>query len=135
MAGWYQFQVPCSLPREGYKTFFHTLYQDNIPLFIFSAGIGDILEEIIRQMNVLHPNVHIVSNYMDFDEEVSETPLCCLGSGAGNPPVEQGAVGRARSLTPRSPALLYGLFSRDLFSGAWRAVGSLPRVPGGHRLS
>ncbi|XP_040857267.1 7-methylguanosine phosphate-specific 5'-nucleotidase [Ochotona curzoniae] len=55
--------------REGYKTFFHTLYQDNIPLFIFSAGIGDILEEIIRQMNVLHPNVHIVSNYMDFDEE------------------------------------------------------------------
>ncbi|XP_058532399.1 7-methylguanosine phosphate-specific 5'-nucleotidase [Ochotona princeps] len=55
--------------REGYKMFFHTLYQDNIPLFIFSAGIGDILEEIIRQMNVLHPNVHIVSNYMDFDEE------------------------------------------------------------------
>uniref|UniRef100_A0A5F9CJW3 5'-nucleotidase n=3 Tax=Oryctolagus cuniculus TaxID=9986 RepID=A0A5F9CJW3_RABIT len=55
--------------REGYQTFFHTLHHAGIPLFIFSAGIGDVLEEIIRQMNVLHPNVHIVSNYMDFDED------------------------------------------------------------------
>uniref|UniRef100_A0A673V617 5'-nucleotidase, cytosolic IIIB n=1 Tax=Suricata suricatta TaxID=37032 RepID=A0A673V617_SURSU len=58
--------------REGYKTFFNTLYQNNVPLFIFSAGIGDILEEIIRQMKVFHPNIHIVSNYMDFDEDVAE---------------------------------------------------------------
>ncbi|XP_021575205.1 7-methylguanosine phosphate-specific 5'-nucleotidase isoform X3 [Carlito syrichta] len=55
--------------REGYKTFFNTLYHHNIPLFIFSAGIGDILEEIIRQMQVFHPNIHVVSNYMDFDED------------------------------------------------------------------
>ncbi|XP_062967483.1 7-methylguanosine phosphate-specific 5'-nucleotidase isoform X2 [Cynocephalus volans] len=55
--------------REGYKTFFNTLYHNNIPLFIFSAGIGDILEEIIRQMKVFYPNVHIVSNYMDFNED------------------------------------------------------------------
>ncbi|KAM6163573.1 7-methylguanosine phosphate-specific 5'-nucleotidase [Rhynchocyon petersi] len=55
--------------REGYKVFFNTLFHHDIPLFIFSAGIGDILEEIIRQMNVLHPNIHIVSNYMDFDEK------------------------------------------------------------------
>ncbi|XP_006901703.1 PREDICTED: 7-methylguanosine phosphate-specific 5'-nucleotidase [Elephantulus edwardii] len=54
--------------REGYKLFFNTLFRHNIPLFIFSAGIGDILEEIIRQMKVFHPNIHIVSNYMDFDE-------------------------------------------------------------------
>lgn len=55
--------------REGYKMFFDTLYHNNIPLFIFSAGIGDILEEIIRQMKVFHPNIHIVSNYMDFSED------------------------------------------------------------------
>uniref|UniRef100_A0A2I3TQI6 5'-nucleotidase n=1 Tax=Pan troglodytes TaxID=9598 RepID=A0A2I3TQI6_PANTR len=62
-------QIPPSLFREGYKTFFNTLYHNNIPLFIFSAGIGDILEEIIRQMKVFHPNIHIVSNYMDFNED------------------------------------------------------------------
>ncbi|XP_016006321.2 7-methylguanosine phosphate-specific 5'-nucleotidase isoform X5 [Rousettus aegyptiacus] len=55
--------------REGYKTFFNTLYQNSVPLFIFSAGIGDILEEIIRQKQVFHPNIHVVSNYMDFDED------------------------------------------------------------------
>lgn len=54
--------------RDGYRTFFNTLHQNNIPLFIFSAGIGDILEEIIRQMQVFHSNIHIVSNYMDFDD-------------------------------------------------------------------
>ncbi|XP_054986438.1 7-methylguanosine phosphate-specific 5'-nucleotidase [Sorex araneus] len=55
--------------REGYGTFFNTLHQNNIPLFIFSAGIGDVLEEIIRQMKVFHSNIHIVSNYMDFDDD------------------------------------------------------------------
>ncbi|XP_072502556.1 7-methylguanosine phosphate-specific 5'-nucleotidase isoform X2 [Notamacropus eugenii] len=54
--------------REGFETFFNTLYRSNIPLLIFSAGIGDILEEMIRQMNVFHPNIRVVSNYMDFDE-------------------------------------------------------------------
>ncbi|KAA8585362.1 hypothetical protein FQN60_004056 [Etheostoma spectabile] len=40
----------------------------SIPLLIFSAGIGDILEEVIRQAGVFHPNVKVFSNYMDFDE-------------------------------------------------------------------
>ena len=69
------------LCREGYKTFFDTLYQNNIPLFIFSAGIGDILEEIIRQMKVFHPNIHIVSNYMDFSEDVSHVLAGLLRRG------------------------------------------------------
>ncbi|XP_043910721.1 7-methylguanosine phosphate-specific 5'-nucleotidase [Protopterus annectens] len=54
--------------RDGYKCFFDTLFNNNIPLFIFSAGIGDVLEEIIRQAGVFHCNVEVVSNYMDFDE-------------------------------------------------------------------
>ncbi|XP_066220274.1 7-methylguanosine phosphate-specific 5'-nucleotidase isoform X3 [Saccopteryx leptura] len=62
-------KLPHMVEWEGYKTFFNTLYQNNIPLFIFSAGIGDILEEIIRQMKVFHPNIHVVSNYMDFDKD------------------------------------------------------------------
>lgn len=54
--------------REGYELFFDHLHQHDIPLLIFSAGIGDILEEVIRQANVFHPNVKVISNYMDFDE-------------------------------------------------------------------
>ncbi|XP_039592468.1 cytosolic 5'-nucleotidase 3 isoform X1 [Polypterus senegalus] len=54
--------------REGYEMFFDKLHQHNIPVFIFSAGLGDILEEIIRQAGVYHPNIKVVSNFMDFDE-------------------------------------------------------------------
>ncbi|XP_030591690.1 cytosolic 5'-nucleotidase 3-like [Archocentrus centrarchus] len=54
--------------REHYKLFFDHLHEHSIPLLIFSAGIGDILEEVIRQAGVFHPNVNVISNYMDFDE-------------------------------------------------------------------
>ncbi|XP_031723675.1 7-methylguanosine phosphate-specific 5'-nucleotidase isoform X2 [Anarrhichthys ocellatus] len=54
--------------RDGYQLLFDHLYEHSIPLLIFSAGIGDILEEVIRQMGVYHPNVKVFSNYMDFDE-------------------------------------------------------------------
>ncbi|CAJ1076200.1 cytosolic 5'-nucleotidase 3-like [Xyrichtys novacula] len=54
--------------REGYEVFFNRLRDHSIPLLIFSAGIGDILEEVIRQAEVFHSNVKVFSNYMDFDE-------------------------------------------------------------------
>ncbi|KAM8947188.1 7-methylguanosine phosphate-specific 5'-nucleotidase [Pelodytes ibericus] len=54
--------------REGFEVFFDSLYHNEIPLFIFSAGIGDVLEEIIRQAGVFYPNIKVVSNYMDFDD-------------------------------------------------------------------
>ncbi|KAK1790892.1 hypothetical protein P4O66_014052 [Electrophorus voltai] len=54
--------------REGYEHFFDRLHQHAVPMFIFSAGLGDVLEEIIRQAGVYHPNVKVISNFMDFDE-------------------------------------------------------------------
>ncbi|CAN9508581.1 unnamed protein product [Ophioblennius macclurei] len=53
--------------RDGYKDFFDDLAEQHVPLLIFSAGVGDILEEVIQQNRVFHPNVHVISNYMDFD--------------------------------------------------------------------
>ncbi|KAA0702842.1 Cytosolic 5'-nucleotidase 3A [Triplophysa tibetana] len=32
------------------------------------TGLGDVLEEIIKQAGVYHPNVKVVSNFMDFDD-------------------------------------------------------------------
>lgn len=54
--------------RDGYQLFFDRLHEHDVPLLIFSAGIGDVLEEVIRQAGVFHPNVNVFSNYMDFDE-------------------------------------------------------------------
>uniref|UniRef100_A0A8C9MY95 5'-nucleotidase n=1 Tax=Serinus canaria TaxID=9135 RepID=A0A8C9MY95_SERCA len=55
--------------RDGFKEFFDQLHKNNVPLFIFSAGVGDILEEIIRQANVFYSNVNVVSNYMGFSDD------------------------------------------------------------------
>lgn len=60
-----------SCSRDGFKEFFDQLHENNVPLFIFSAGVGDILEEIIRQANVFYSNVNVVSNYMGFNDDVS----------------------------------------------------------------
>ncbi|NWT04394.1 5NT3B nucleotidase, partial [Mionectes macconnelli] len=49
--------------------FFDRLHKNNVPLFIFSAGVGDVLEEIIRQASVFYSNVNVVSNYMEFDDD------------------------------------------------------------------
>ncbi|XP_066520683.1 7-methylguanosine phosphate-specific 5'-nucleotidase-like isoform X2 [Hoplias malabaricus] len=54
--------------RDGYQLFFDTLKDLSIPLLIFSAGVGDILEEVIRHNEVFHPNVRVFSNYMEYDE-------------------------------------------------------------------
>ncbi|XP_075684647.1 cytosolic 5'-nucleotidase 3A isoform X2 [Rhinoderma darwinii] len=56
------------LLKEGYETFFDKLNEHTIPVFIFSAGLGDVLEEAIRQSGVYYPNVKVISNFMDFDE-------------------------------------------------------------------
>uniref|UniRef100_A0AAV2L1U5 5'-nucleotidase n=1 Tax=Knipowitschia caucasica TaxID=637954 RepID=A0AAV2L1U5_KNICA len=56
--------------RDGYEQFFSRLHQHNVPVFIFSAGLGDVLEEILRQAGVYLPNVKVLSNFMDFDDNV-----------------------------------------------------------------
>ncbi|XP_068092684.1 cytosolic 5'-nucleotidase 3A isoform X2 [Hyperolius riggenbachi] len=53
--------------KEGYEMFFDKLHEHSTPVFIFSAGLGDVLEEAIRQAGVYYPNVKVVSNFMDFD--------------------------------------------------------------------
>ncbi|XP_037399807.1 cytosolic 5'-nucleotidase 3-like isoform X2 [Pygocentrus nattereri] len=54
--------------RDGYEVFFGSLKDHSIPLLIFSAGLGDILEEVIEHNGVFHPNVRVFSNYMEFDK-------------------------------------------------------------------
>ncbi|XP_076088116.1 7-methylguanosine phosphate-specific 5'-nucleotidase A-like isoform X5 [Mytilus galloprovincialis] len=55
--------------RDGCSWFFDELKTYEVPVLIFSAGIGDIIEEIIKQQSTMHDNMHIVSNYMKFNEE------------------------------------------------------------------
>ncbi|XP_064496803.1 7-methylguanosine phosphate-specific 5'-nucleotidase-like [Pseudopipra pipra] len=62
-------KCPLMVEWDGFKEFFDQLHKNSVPLFIFSAGVGDVLEEIIRQASVFYSNVNVVSNYMDFDDD------------------------------------------------------------------
>lgn len=69
--------------REGFEQFFDRLHQHNVPVFIFSAGLGDVLEEILRQAGIYHPNIKVVSNFMDFDDNVSLSVSVRVRAGGG----------------------------------------------------
>lgn len=53
--------------KEGCKWLFNTLEHCDIPLLIFSAGLGDIIQEWICQQCGSYKNIKIVSNFMSFD--------------------------------------------------------------------
>ena len=65
--------------RDGSDWLFDELHKHNVPLLIFSAGVGDVVMETVKQRAVLHDNVKVVSNFMDFDSQVSEHKhdICC----------------------------------------------------------
>ncbi|KAL3193071.1 hypothetical protein MRX96_058572 [Rhipicephalus microplus] len=55
--------------RDGCESLFEMLHEHQIPTLVFSAGLGDILEEALRHFHCHFPNMMFVSNYMQFDEE------------------------------------------------------------------
>ncbi|KAK3035280.1 hypothetical protein RJ639_034803, partial [Escallonia herrerae] len=55
--------------RDGVVELFEFLEERNVPVLIFSAGLADIIEEVLRQkLHRSFKNVKIVSNRMVFDQ-------------------------------------------------------------------
>ncbi|PIN18536.1 5'-nucleotidase [Handroanthus impetiginosus] len=55
--------------REGVTELFELLEKNDVPVLIFSAGLADIIEEVLRQkLHRSFKNVNIVSNRMVFNE-------------------------------------------------------------------
>ncbi|XP_059628524.1 uncharacterized protein LOC132271222 isoform X2 [Cornus florida] len=55
--------------REGVVELFELLEERDVPVLIFSAGLADVIEEVLRQkLHRSFKNVKIVSNRMVFDQ-------------------------------------------------------------------
>ena len=54
--------------REGAKEFIEKTKENNIPLIILSAGIGNVIEEFLKINNCYFNNIYIISNFIKFDE-------------------------------------------------------------------
>jgi 2-hydroxy-3-keto-5-methylthiopentenyl-1-phosphate phosphatase len=55
--------------RPGAKEFADNCNVHDIPLLVFSAGLGDIIQEIMRKAEMIVGTLHIVSNMMEFNED------------------------------------------------------------------
>ena len=65
-------QYPLIHPfRDGWEWFFKSLEEACVPLLIFSAGVGDVIQELLTQRYSISPNMKVVSNFMKFDEQVT----------------------------------------------------------------
>lgn len=55
--------------REGAKEFLDNLHEENIPVIILSAGIGNAIEEFLKMNQCYYDNIHIISNFIQFEED------------------------------------------------------------------
>ena len=60
--------------RDGLEDFLKQLYQDSIPVVILSAGIVNIIYELLKMHHCLYSNIKIISNFIDFDKDQKMLP-------------------------------------------------------------
>lgn len=53
--------------RNGLKEMLLKLRSNNIPVIILSAGIGNVIVEVLKLHNCLYDNIHIISNFFNFN--------------------------------------------------------------------
>lgn len=54
--------------RNGAIEFLKCMYENNIPVIILSAGIGNAIELFLEANNCYYKNIFIISNFLEFDE-------------------------------------------------------------------
>jgi len=55
--------------REGAKEFLNNLYKNQVPVVILSAGIGNVIEQFLKENDCYHENTFIISNFIQFDQQ------------------------------------------------------------------
>lgn len=54
--------------REGAQEFLKEMYNNNIPVVILSAGIGNVIEKFLKDNKCCYDNIVILSNFIKFDK-------------------------------------------------------------------
>jgi len=55
--------------RENILGFFNLINKKNVPLIILSASRGVLMELFLEKYNYMNKNIHIISNYFEFDKK------------------------------------------------------------------
>ncbi|XP_052872124.1 7-methylguanosine phosphate-specific 5'-nucleotidase [Anopheles cruzii] len=54
--------------RDGTHAMFKELHELSVPCLVFSAGLGNCVLSVLNHANVMYPNVKLVSNFLQFNE-------------------------------------------------------------------
>lgn len=54
--------------RKGAKEILQKLAQEKIPVIILSAGIGNVIEQFLKEQECYSENMYIIANFIEFDE-------------------------------------------------------------------
>ena len=54
--------------RKGAKELLQQLNKENIPVVVLSAGIGNTIEQFLKDNNCLFDTMYIISNFIEFDK-------------------------------------------------------------------
>ncbi|OAD58150.1 Cytosolic 5'-nucleotidase III-like protein, partial [Eufriesea mexicana] len=55
--------------RDRTKDLLKMLYLAEIPILVFSAGLGDIVQAMLKDRDVLFNNIKIISNFLKYKDE------------------------------------------------------------------
>lgn len=55
--------------RKGAKDFLQKAASEKVPVIILSAGIGNVIEEFLKQEGCYYENIYIISNFVTFQED------------------------------------------------------------------
>lgn len=61
----------CIKLRKGVKNFLTLLHNLNIPIFIISAGISNVIEIVLKNNNAMYDNIKIISNKIIFENKIA----------------------------------------------------------------
>ena len=75
--------------RSQLSSFISLLSQHNIPLLVFSAGLGEPIEGFMKKEGLLLDNVHIISNFFTYDKNdkisgYEQTPIHTFNKDEGH---------------------------------------------------
>lgn len=53
--------------RDGTEKIFQKLCNAQVPIIVFSAGLGDMVEAVLRYNNAFYDNVKVIANYLKYN--------------------------------------------------------------------
>ncbi|XP_076666879.1 cytosolic 5'-nucleotidase IIIB isoform X1 [Andrena cerasifolii] len=54
--------------RDGAKELLKNLQSAQVPVLVFSAGLGDVVEAVLKNQGVLFDNVKVISNFLKYQD-------------------------------------------------------------------